>query len=167
MRALARIVEAQAGLPMARVWGEGLTSSSDGQFFAAAGAGEAMNLVNARLTAESREKAYAHLSDQFAPFAVRAIPATAHEAPLAIVLGPMADKGSLLDGLLGCEAGRRVREHHADTGGFAASRGPSVHRPCLRRLRDPRLRLRRASATCPSTGSTPSNPAWRRRACAP
>ncbi len=105
-RGLARIVEAQAGLPMARVWGEGLTASSDGQFFPAAGAGEAMNLVNARYGGEPGIKAYAHLSDQFAPFAVRTIPATAHEAPF------------ILDGLLGCEAGRRVREHHADTGGF-------------------------------------------------
>ena len=105
-RALARIVEVQAALPMARVWGEGLTASSDGQFFPAAGAGEAMNLVNARYGGEPGIKAYAHLSDQFAPFAVRTIPATAHEAPF------------ILDGLLGCEAGRRVREHHADTGGF-------------------------------------------------
>lgn len=105
-RALARIVEAQAALPMARVWGEGLTASSDGQFFPAGGTGEALNLVNARYGSEPGVKAYAHLSDQFAPFAVRTIPATAHEAPF------------ILDGLLGCEAGRRVREHHADTGGF-------------------------------------------------
>jgi TnpA family transposase len=105
-RGLARIVEAQADLPLARVWGEGLTASSDGQFFPAAGAGEAMNLVNARYGGEPGVKAYAHLSDQFAPFAVRTIPATAHEAPF------------ILDGLLGCEAGRHVREHYADTGGF-------------------------------------------------
>lgn len=105
-RALARIVEAQAELSLARVWGDGLTASSDGQFFAAGGTGEAMNRVNARYGSEPGLKAYAHLSDQFAPFAVRTIPATAHEAPF------------ILDGLLGCEAGRRVREHYADTGGF-------------------------------------------------
>jgi TnpA family transposase len=105
-RALATIVEAQARLPMARAWGEGRTSSSDGQFFPAGGPGEAMNLVNARYGTEPGVKAYAHLSDQFAPFAVRTIPATAHEAPF------------ILDGLLGCDAGRRVREHYADTGGF-------------------------------------------------
>ena len=121
-RALAWIVEAQAGLPMARVWGEGLTASSDGQFFPSGGTGEAMNLVNARYGGEPGIKAYAHFSDQFAPFAVRTIPATAHEAPF------------ILDGLLGNEAGRRVREHYADMGGFDLSR--------LRRLRDPGLRLR-------------------------
>jgi TnpA family transposase len=65
-----------------------------------------MNLAGARCGGEPGVEAYGHLSDQFAPFAVRTIPATAHEAPF------------ILDGLLGCEAGRRVREHYADTGGF-------------------------------------------------
>lgn len=105
-RALATIVEAQGELPMARVWGQGQTSSSDGQFFAAAGPGEAMNVINARYGNEAGLKAYSHFSDQFAPFAIATIPATAHEAPY------------ILDGLLGCDAGRRVREHYADTGGF-------------------------------------------------
>lgn len=105
-RALAAIVEAQGTLPMARVWGEGRTSSSDGQFFPAGGPGEAMNVVNARYGNEPGIRAYSHLSDQFAPFAVDTIPATASEAPF------------ILDGLLGCDAGRRVREHYADTGGF-------------------------------------------------
>ncbi len=36
-RALATIVEAQTRLPMARAWGEGRTSSSDGQFSRQAG----------------------------------------------------------------------------------------------------------------------------------
>ena len=44
-RALAMVIEAPAQLPMARLWGLGLTASSDGQFFPAAGQGEAMNLV--------------------------------------------------------------------------------------------------------------------------
>ena len=119
-----------------------------------------MNLVDARYGGEPGIKAYAHLSDQFAPFAVRTIPATAHEAPLAIVLGPMADKGSLLDGLLGCKAGRRVREHHADTGGFTDHAFAACAIVGLR-LRAPH------SAVCPATGSTPSSRRPRRRPCAP
>ena len=105
-RALAMIVEAQAALPMARFWGAGETASSDGQFFSAAGPGEAMNLVNARYGTEPGLKAYSHVSDQFTPFAVRTIPATASEAPY------------ILDGLLMTDAGRRVKEQYADTGGF-------------------------------------------------
>ena len=105
-RALATVVEAQARLPMAQYWGLGLTASSDGQFFPTARQGEAMNLVNAKYGNVPGLKAYTHLSDQFAPFATQAIPATVHEAPY------------ILDGLLMNETGRRVREQYADTGGF-------------------------------------------------
>ena len=105
-RALATVIEAQARLPMARFWGLGLTASSDGQFFATTRQGEAMNLVNAKYGNEPGLKAYTHLSDQFAPFATQTIPATVHEAPY------------ILDGLLMNDAGRRVREQYADTGGF-------------------------------------------------
>ena len=105
-RALAMVVEAQATLPMARFWGAGETASSDGQFFSAAGPGEAMNLVNARYGTAPGLKAYSHVSDQFTPFAVQTIPATASEAPY------------ILDGLLMTDAGQRVKEHYTDTGGF-------------------------------------------------
>ena len=105
-RALAVVVEAQAALPIAAFWGTGRTASSDGQFFPAAGRGEALNLVNARYGAEPGVKAYSHVSDRFSPFATQTIPATVHEAPY------------ILDGLLMNETGRRVREQYADTGGF-------------------------------------------------
>ena len=105
-RALAMVIEAQAQLPMARFWGQGLTASSDGQFFPAARQGEAMNLVNARYGSEPGLKAYTHLSDQFGPFATQTIPATVSEAPY------------ILDGLLMNRAGKRIREQYADTGGF-------------------------------------------------
>jgi TnpA family transposase len=105
-RALAMIVEAQSVLPMARFWGAGETSSSDGQHFPAGGAGEALNVVNARYGNEPGLTAYSHVSDQYAPFATQIIPATAHEAPY------------ILDGLLQNEAGQRIKEHYADTGGF-------------------------------------------------
>jgi TnpA family transposase len=105
-RALATVVEAQARLPMAAFWGMGLSASSDGQFFPATEQGEAMNLVNAKYGNTPGLKAYSHVSDQYAPFATQVIPATASEAPY------------ILDGLLMNDAGRRVREQFADTGGF-------------------------------------------------
>lgn len=105
-RALAMVVEAQAKLPMAALWGMGLSASSDGQFFPAAAQGEAMNLVNAKYGHEPGLKAYTHVSDQFAPFATQAIPATVNEAPY------------ILDGLLMNETGRRIEKQYADTGGF-------------------------------------------------
>jgi TnpA family transposase len=105
-QALAMVVEAQGALPFASVWGAGETSASDGQHFPAGGVGEALNLVNARYGSEPGLKAYSHVSDQYAPFATQVIPATAHEAPM------------ILDGLLGNDAGLRIKEHYADTGGF-------------------------------------------------
>ncbi|MGH0002591.1 Tn3 family transposase [Pseudovibrio ascidiaceicola] len=105
-RALAMIVEAQAKLPMSRFWGDGTTSSSDGQHFPAGSTGEALNVVNARYGKEPGLTAYSHVSDQYAPFATQIIPATAHEAPY------------ILDGLLLNDTGRQIREHYSDTGGF-------------------------------------------------
>ena len=105
-RALAMVVEAQAKLPMAAFWGMGTTASSDGQFFSTTRQGEAMNLVNAKYGRDPGLKAYTHVSDQFAPFAIQTIPATVSEAPY------------ILDGLLMNETGKRIREQYADTGGF-------------------------------------------------
>ncbi len=105
-RALAMVVEAQSKLPMAHFWGAGTTASSDGQFFPTTRQGEAMNLINAKYGREPGLKAYSHLSDQFAPFAIQTIPSTVNEAPY------------ILDGLLMNDTGRRIREQYADTGGF-------------------------------------------------
>lgn len=105
-QALAMVIEAQSELPMAQYWGAGQTSSSDGQFFPAARQGEAMNLINAKYTQEPGLKAYTHLSDQFGPFWTNAIPSTVNEAPY------------ILDGLCLSDAGKRIKEHYADTGGF-------------------------------------------------
>lgn len=105
-RALATVVEAQSRLPMAQFWGQGASASSDGQFFQTTRHGEALNLINAKYGHEPGLKAYSHLSDQFAPFAIQTIPATVNEAPY------------ILDGLLMNETGRAVREQYADTGGF-------------------------------------------------
>lgn len=105
-QALANVVAAQGDLPMARVWGMGTTASADGQFFPATRQGEAMNTVNARYGNDPGVKAYTHVNDRFAPFASRTIPATVSEAPY------------LLDGLTMNEAGRRIEEQYADTGGF-------------------------------------------------
>ncbi len=105
-RALAMVIEGQSALPMARFWGGGTSASSDGQFFPTTRQGEAMNLINAKYGHEPGLKAYTHVSDQFGPFATQTIPATVNEAPY------------ILDGLLMTDAGQRIREQYADTGGF-------------------------------------------------
>ena len=67
----------------------------------------AMNMVNTKYGNIPGLKGYSHVSDQYAPFATQVIPATVSEAP------------HILDGLLMNDAGRHVRQHFADTGGFA------------------------------------------------
>src|SRR3546814_10361790 len=65
-----------------------------------------MNLINAKYGNVSGLKGYSHGSDQYVPFATQVLPATVSEAPY------------ILDGLLMNDAGRRGRQHVADTGGF-------------------------------------------------
>jgi len=86
-RALAMVVDAHASLPFARIWGQGDSSSSDGQHIRAGAEGEAMNVVNAKYGTQPGMSSYAHVSDQFAPFHAQRIGATAHEAPY-IIDGP-------------------------------------------------------------------------------
>jgi TnpA family transposase len=127
------LIEAQRTLPLARLWGMGETSSSDGQHFPSGGAGEAMNLVNARYGTVPGVSFYTHLTDQYGPHHAALIPATAHEAPY------------LLDGLLLTPSGRRIREHYTDTGGFTDhvfAIGAILgfrFAPCIRDLADKRL----------------------------
>jgi TnpA family transposase len=103
--ALARIIDAHRALPLAQTWGDGTTSSSDGQFFRAGGRGEALGDINARHGNEPGVAFYTHISDQFGPFHTKVIAATASEAP------------HVLDGLLQHQTGLRITEHYTDTGG--------------------------------------------------
>lgn len=103
--ALARIVDAHRALPLAKLWGDGRTSSSDGQFFRAGGHGERLGDVNARHGGEPGVAFYTHVSDQFGPFHTKVIAATTSEAP------------HVLDGLLDHRSGLRIAEHFTDTGG--------------------------------------------------
>lgn len=102
--ALRHLVDAQAVLPLARVWGDGTTSSSDGQFFRSGRRGAAGS-VNARYDREPGQKIYAHVADTYVPYRARLISATSAEAPY------------VLDGLVAHGCGIEPATHYADTGG--------------------------------------------------
>lgn len=104
--ALAIIIDKHRNLPLSAFWGDGTTSSSDGQFMVTGGTGEAMNLVNSKHGIIPGIKGYTHLTDQFGPFSMQTIPSTAHEAPY------------ILNALTMNETGKKIKEHYADTGGF-------------------------------------------------
>jgi TnpA family transposase len=103
--ALVRIIDAHHRLPIAAVWGDGTTSSSDGQFFRSGKRGDGAGEVNARHGTGPGFSFYTHVSDQHDPYHVRVISAATHEAPY------------VLDGLLHHGTGLRIDTHFVDTGG--------------------------------------------------
>jgi Tn3 transposase DDE domain-containing protein len=105
-KALALIVNYQHRQPFAAHWGEGTTSSSDGQRFRAGGRGEQAGQVNLRYGTEPGVLFYTHVSDQYAPFHTKVINATVRDAT------------HVLDGLLYHESDLKIEEHYTDTAGF-------------------------------------------------
>jgi TnpA family transposase len=105
-KGLAEIVNYHRQQPFAGHWGEGTTSSSDGQRFRAGGVGEARGEVNARYGNDPGATFYTHVSDQYSPFHTKVINATVRDAT------------HVLDGLLYHESDLRIEEHYTDTAGF-------------------------------------------------
>ena len=103
--AIAGLVEAQHANPLSAVWGPGDTSSSDGQFFPAGGRGAGRSDYNARHGPDPGAVFYGFISDRFASYYSRDIPAGASEAPY------------VLDGLMHVEGSLDIREHATDTAG--------------------------------------------------
>jgi len=103
--ALKRLVDQQQREPLAALFGDGLASSSDGQFFRAGGFGRNASSLNAHYGDDPGVKFYTHLSDRYAPFHTKVIAATASEAV------------HVLDGLLYHQSDVAVHRHHTDGGG--------------------------------------------------
>ena len=103
--ALVCLIDAIHDQSFTRVWGDGGTSSSDGQFFRAGGHGEARADHNAKYGSEPGVKFYTHVSDRYAPFHSKVISANASEA------------AHVLDGLMHHESSIDIREHYTDTAG--------------------------------------------------
>ncbi|HDR9042319.1 TPA: Tn3 family transposase, partial [Burkholderia vietnamiensis] len=105
-QALGELVNAQFAQPFATHWGDGSTSSSDGQRFRAGGRAESTGHVNPKYGAEPGRMFYTHISDQYAPF-----------YPNLVNVG-VRDSTYVLDGLLYHESDLRIQEHYTDTNGF-------------------------------------------------
>lgn len=103
--ALAKIINAHHALPIAAIWGDGSTSSSDRQFFRSAKRGDAAGEINARYGHDPGLSFYTHLSDQHGPYNIKVMSATSHEAPY------------VLDGLLHHGTQLNIGTHYTDTGG--------------------------------------------------
>lgn len=105
--ARAAIINVHHAHPMAAIWDDGKTSSSDGQYFRAGGRAGAGGSVNAKYGIEPGAVIYTHVSGQYGPFHTRVISATMSEAP------------HVLDGLLHHvhQTDLRIAEHYTDTAG--------------------------------------------------
>ena len=104
--ALAELVNAQFRQPFAEHWGDGTTSSSDGQRFKVGGKAESTGHVNPKYGAEPGRLFYTHISDQYAPLSAK------------VVNVGVRDSTYVLDGLRYHESDWRIEEHDTDTAGF-------------------------------------------------
>jgi TnpA family transposase len=105
-KALAELVNAQSRHPFAEHWGDGTTSSSDGQRFKVGGKADSTGHINPKYGAEPGRTFYTHLSDQFAPYHAKTVNVCVRDAT------------HVLDGLLYHESDLRIEEHYTDTAGF-------------------------------------------------
>ena len=105
--AIARLVEHQKTIPITAAWGEGKTSSSDGQRFRVRGESLFAG-YNPRYFAGYKRgiTVLTHISDIKTPFYTQIVPVTVREA------------GYVLDGLLGHGTSLRIEQHFVDTAGF-------------------------------------------------
>jgi len=103
--ALRRLVNQQQREPFAAIFGSGTASSSDGQFFRAAGFARDAGRLNAHYGPRPGFKVYTHMSDRYGAFFTKLIAATASEAL------------HVLDALLYHQSEVTTRRHHTDGGG--------------------------------------------------
>lgn len=142
--ALAELVNAQFSQPFAENWGDGSTSSSDGQRFRVGGKGESTGHINPKYGAEPGRLFYTHISDQYAPFHTK------------VINVGVRDSTYVLDGLLYHESDLRIEEHYTDTAGFTDHVFALTHllgfrfAPRIRDLGDTRLYVPKSELTYPA-----------------
>ncbi len=132
-KALAELVNTQSSHPLAAFWGDGTSSSSDGQNFKVGGRGRFSGQVNRKYGFEPGIQFYTHVSDQYSPFHTKIISTTIRDAT------------HVLDGLLYHESELQIKEHYTDTSGFTDHVFALMHllgyrfAPRIRGLSDKRL----------------------------
>ncbi|MEL6610505.1 MAG: Tn3 family transposase [Bacteroidota bacterium] len=102
--ALAAVVNGIAGLDTARVWGEGKTSSSDGQRFLFPR--KTLKRTYSHRMSDYALEFYTFIADNYAPF---------HALPIVCT---DRDSGYVLDGHLHHESDLEIDEHYTDTHGY-------------------------------------------------
>jgi TnpA family transposase len=139
--ALAELVNAQVRHPFAEHWGDGTTSSSDGQNFRTGSKAESTGHINPKYGSSPGRTFYTHISDQYAPFHTK------------VVNVGVRDSTYVLDRLLYHESDLRIEEHYTDTAGFTDHVFALMHllgfrfAPRIRDLGDTKLYIPKGDAT--------------------
>lgn len=92
--------------PITKYWGDGSSSSSDGQRFKTGGINQLSANTNPKYGNDPGMIYYSHTSDKYAPFAMQ------------LITSNIRDSTYVLDGLLHHEADLDIIEHYTDTAGF-------------------------------------------------
>ena len=144
--ALAELVNSQYRHPFATSWGDGTTSSSDGQRFRVGGQGEGAGYHNPKYGSEPSVQFYTHISDQYAPYHVK------------VINSPIRDATHVLDGLMNHESDLSIEEHYTDTAGYTDHVFALMHllgfrfAPRIRDLKDSRLYIAGSIKDFPTIG---------------
>lgn len=131
--ALSELVNMHHRQPFAEHWGEGITSSSDGQRFKSSSYAERTGNINPKYGSDPGIQFYTHLSDQYSPYYSK------------VINVGVRDSTYVLDGLLYHESDLRIEEHYTDTAGFTDHVFGMMHllgfrfAPRIRDLADKRL----------------------------
>ena len=106
-QALVQLVNHHHRLPFVVHWGDGTTSASDAQFFAADGPRSALAQVSRHYGFQPGILVYTHSSDQHQQYHIAILNPKEHQAPY------------MVDGLVAQTTELMIREHYTDTGGFS------------------------------------------------
>jgi TnpA family transposase len=134
-KAYGELALAQSRLPLAQHWGEGKTSSSDGQHFKTGYKAKPASHVNLHYGSDPGIILYTHTNDLYSPFGVLTISNIARESTF------------VLDNLLHHEPDIKIEEHYTDTAGFTFHVFASCHllgfrfAPRIRNLHDHKLSI--------------------------
>ena len=105
-KSLADLVNFHHQMELVSSWGDGTTSSSDGQHFPLGSIAKPLGGLNPKYGNRSGLLFYTHISDQYSPFHTQVINSNVRDATY------------MLDGLLYHKSDLNITEHFTDTAGF-------------------------------------------------
>ncbi len=102
-KGLANVINFHTEVPFFAYWGDGKTSSTDGERFKAAGPHSFNEEIDTKYGNDRSVTFYTHISEQYTPFHTK------------LINGTITDATHVLDGLLYHESDLQIEEYFTDT----------------------------------------------------